>query len=118
MTSLTRAGPSIPVSTKRKTYAIHNPPASNRSASHIARVPIPHILGTPHAEHRNFKSLIGTFPKAALDDSGKVGLLFPITVRTDEPQDRLCLESIIGSGRNGAGRSAMGHPANIFFTCS
>ena len=33
---MTRAGPSIPVSTKRKTHAIRKPPANNRSASHIA----------------------------------------------------------------------------------
>jgi hypothetical protein len=41
------AGPSIPVSTKRKTHPIREPPASNRSGGHIACVPIPHILDTP-----------------------------------------------------------------------
>ena len=46
MMSITRAGLSIPVSTKRKTHAIHAPPDSNRLASHIACVLIP-----PHSGH-------------------------------------------------------------------
>jgi hypothetical protein len=68
-TSMTHAGPSIPVSTKRKTHAIGEPLASNPSAGHIACVLIPHILDTPLVD-QGFKrpSLLGAQPNDVLFD--------------------------------------------------